>query len=224
MAGRDDDPGLPIKLHPCSNGEFMPPPATPLVRETARRARAQAEDNARRLGCRAAASCARRWARRRRSRCSSACANEAAQDASPGSTAGRHLRHPARRHHRAGRGHGGGWAARSSSWTCRRTSSTTNHDVPNLGVGFPQNACGEQDARDCFTVDKYLDLLFNQSDTNMIVISALPFAGSPLDSEVMIKTIDLADRLCGDQRTLMQGEAHPVGRSARRASSTTWPS
>ena len=53
-----------------------------------------------------------------------------------------------------------------------------NHDVPNLGVAFPQNACGEQDGRDCFTVDKYLDLLFNKSDTNMIVISALPYAGS----------------------------------------------
>ena len=36
---RDDDPGLPIKLGPCSNGEFVPPPPTPLVREAARRAR-----------------------------------------------------------------------------------------------------------------------------------------------------------------------------------------
>jgi predicted TIM-barrel fold metal-dependent hydrolase len=47
MAG---DPGLPIKLHPCSNGEFVPRRASPLVREAVRRARADAEANARRLG------------------------------------------------------------------------------------------------------------------------------------------------------------------------------
>ena len=29
----DEDPGLPIKLNPCSNGEFVPEPPTPLVRE-----------------------------------------------------------------------------------------------------------------------------------------------------------------------------------------------
>ena len=88
MARRDDDPGLPIKLHPCSNGEFVPPPATPVVREAVRRARDQADENARRLG----------WSRRRFLRSSmgaattlaalAACSNEAAQSSSPGSTAG----------------------------------------------------------------------------------------------------------------------------------------
>src|SRR5687767_5142139 len=46
----DEDPGLPIKLDPCSNGEFVAPPASPVVREAIRRARRDAEDNARRLG------------------------------------------------------------------------------------------------------------------------------------------------------------------------------
>ena len=45
-----EDPGLPIKWHPVSNGEFIPPPATPLVREATRRSRAALEDNARRTG------------------------------------------------------------------------------------------------------------------------------------------------------------------------------
>ena len=49
---RDDDryPGLPIKLNPCSNGEFVPLPPSPVVREAVKRAREQAFDNARRVG------------------------------------------------------------------------------------------------------------------------------------------------------------------------------
>ena len=46
----DDDIGLPIKLGPCSNGEFVPPPPTDLTREVARRARIECEENARRTG------------------------------------------------------------------------------------------------------------------------------------------------------------------------------
>lgn len=34
MAQPDPPADLPIKLDPCSNGEFLPPPATPLIRET----------------------------------------------------------------------------------------------------------------------------------------------------------------------------------------------
>src|SRR5215217_5736083 len=43
-------PDLPIKLGPCSNGEFRPPPVSPVVREAARRAHDEAERTARRLG------------------------------------------------------------------------------------------------------------------------------------------------------------------------------
>src|SRR6266498_2812469 len=51
MAGwRDDDPGLPIKFGPCSNGEYEPEPLTPVITETIRRAREECERNARRLG------------------------------------------------------------------------------------------------------------------------------------------------------------------------------
>ena len=46
----DDDPGLPIKWHPVSNGEFVPPPPTPLVREAIRRSQAELDANARRVG------------------------------------------------------------------------------------------------------------------------------------------------------------------------------
>src|SRR5918992_1494068 len=45
----DRDPGLPIKLGPCSNGEYTPPPTSEVVREAVRRARAMCDDNARLL-------------------------------------------------------------------------------------------------------------------------------------------------------------------------------
>ena len=53
---RDDaDPGLPLKLWPCSNGEFLPPATDELRAEAMRRARVAADDHARRHG----------WSRRR---------------------------------------------------------------------------------------------------------------------------------------------------------------
>jgi hypothetical protein len=53
---RDDaDPGLPLKLWPCSNGEFLPPPLDELRAEAMRRARLAADAHARRHG----------WSRRR---------------------------------------------------------------------------------------------------------------------------------------------------------------
>ena len=44
------DPGLPIKLEPCSNGEFMPLPASPLVRRTIETANRVVDDRSKRLG------------------------------------------------------------------------------------------------------------------------------------------------------------------------------
>src|SRR3954452_3306321 len=51
MARRDDvDPGLPIKLDRCSNGEFAPGPPGHVAAGAMRLARAEADDRARRLG------------------------------------------------------------------------------------------------------------------------------------------------------------------------------
>jgi uncharacterized protein len=55
MGRTEDDPGLPLKLWRCSNGEFLPPPLNPVAREAMRRARILSEESARRLG----------WSRRR---------------------------------------------------------------------------------------------------------------------------------------------------------------
>jgi hypothetical protein len=45
-----EDPGLPIKFGPCSNGEFVPPPLSAVEREAIRLAHLACDDNARSVG------------------------------------------------------------------------------------------------------------------------------------------------------------------------------
>ncbi len=205
---QDDDPGLPVKLHPVSNGEFVPPPPTRLEREATRRARAEAAHVADRIG----------MDRRRFLRSSmaaaltfstlSACSREEAENDRPGRPPGGSYDTPPEASTEPD-------AAREALGGEELVFDVQTHfldysaDAPNLGAIFPQANCGEEDPRRCFSIDKYLDLIFNQSDTDAMVISALPFAGSPLNPGVMHKAVELADRLCGSHRTLMQGEAHP---------------
>jgi hypothetical protein len=198
----DDDPGLPIKLGPCSNGEYLPKPPTERTREVARRTRDLAERHARSLGM-----------SRRRFLLSSmgaatmltvlgACSRD--DEGSPG---GSYAVDPeAQRDPDA--------AAESLGvdefvFDVQGHFLDYSHDFTGSAPGFPQSECGEADPKDCYSVDKFLDLIFNKSATNMVVLSALPFAGNPLSPEVMARTIDIADRVCGDTRVLMQGEAHP---------------
>jgi predicted TIM-barrel fold metal-dependent hydrolase len=199
----DDDPGLPIKLGPCSNGEYVPKPPSRFAREVARRTRAAAEQHARAIGM-----------SRRQFLLSSmgaatmltvlgACSNDAEQG-SPGGTFD--VDPEAQRDPRAAQESLGG---DEFVFDVQGHFLEYSHDFAGNAPGFPQSSCGEQDPKDCYSVDKFLDLMFNKSDTNMLVLSALPFAGSPLSPEVMARTIDMADRVCGDHRVLMQGEAHP---------------
>jgi predicted TIM-barrel fold metal-dependent hydrolase len=83
--------------------------------------------------------------------------------------------------------------------------------TPNFGGGFPQNNCGERDSRRCFDLDHFLDLIFLQSDTSAIVLSALPIYGAdnPLTTEAMAETRRIAEQLCGDRRVFLQGQASP---------------
>ena len=50
MPPESDEPGLPIKFGPCSNGEYVPAPLTAVEREAIRRAHRDCEDNAKRAG------------------------------------------------------------------------------------------------------------------------------------------------------------------------------
>ena len=84
-------------------------------------------------------------------------------------------------------------------------------NTSNFGAGFPQNNCGEADARKCFDLDHFLDALFLQSDTSAIILSSLPIYGTanPLTTEAMAETRRIAESLCGDRRVFIQGQAAP---------------
>ena len=206
---RDDaDPGLPVKLHPVSNGEFVPPPSTDLERETAKRARVDASRIAKRLGMDRRRFLLSSMATALTLTTLSACSDEKAKSGSPGKKPGGRYTVPpeATTEPDAARDALGGREFIFDVQTHFLDDTTTSRRTS--GSGSPRTTAARRTHASASPVDKYLDLLFNKSDTDMIVISALPFAGSPLKPEVMRKTIDLADRLCGDHRTLMQGEAH----------------
>ncbi len=197
---RESDPGLPLKLAPASNGEFRPPPMTALVREARRRSRPLLEANARRSGLSrrdfllSAAGTATMLS------VLAACADD------------------------AGEGRGGTFTVPPDATTDpSRAEEVVGGDEFIFDVqghfldyppgstaalpAFPQSGCGE--GYDCYSVETFLDLMFAQSDTSMVVLSAVPFPGDLLSSEVMASAVALADRLCGEGRVLMQGHATP---------------
>lgn len=197
---RDDDPGLPIGLTPASNGEFRPRPMTPLGREVLRRSRLLLDENARRTGVSrrdfllSTAGSATMLA------VLAACSQE------------------------AGEGQGGTFTVPPESTLDPQAADDVLggdefvFDVQGHFLdyapgstqplpAFPQSDCGS--GYDCYSVETFLDLMFAQSDTSVVVLSAVPFPGDLLSSEVMAGAIGLADRLCGEGRVLMQGHATP---------------
>jgi hypothetical protein len=77
-----------------------------------------------------------------------------------------------------------------------------------FGGGFPQSACGDDQ---CFTIDHWIDLVLGSSDTSVAVLSAVPIISddSPLSTAKMEEARQLAERLCGEGRVFLQGEAFP---------------
>jgi hypothetical protein len=86
-----------------------------------------------------------------------------------------------------------------------------NAEGVNFWSLFPQQNCGAEDPRDCFSIEQFLELMFIRSDTSMVVISALPIApqGSPLSIDVMEETRRVVTALCRDERVLIHGQALP---------------
>ena len=212
MAGaHDDDPGLPIKLGPCSNGEFVPPPPTAVVREAVRRARDEAERTARRLAI----------SRRRflHTLSGAAVALTALNACSDEERAGDPT---------TSTGPGGRFTLPPESTTEPAAATTAlageelvldvqghllegGEAARSFGSGFPQAQCGEDDLLGCYTAERFLEEIFLRSDTSMIVLSAIPVAGpdNPLSIDVMERTRALALEICDDERVLMQGQANP---------------
>jgi uncharacterized protein len=199
---RDDEPGLPIKLGACSNGEFAPPATSPSVRRAVLLARRTCDDAARRLG----------MSRRDFLRTSMASAatllalGACSDDEDPSA---------------------GTFAVPPDATTDPEVATSVLGgdgqavvDVQQhlleldgyqgtFGSTFPQAGCGDGPA--CFDTAHWLDLVFERSDTTMVVLSAIPVLGDPdpLSAEVMDAARRAADELCGDGRVLVQGHAQP---------------
>ena len=205
----DDAIGLPIKLGPCSNGEYVPPPATDLTREAARRARAACEANARRTGMSrrdfllsvagaattlsVLAACSRERSAGKDTGGTFTIPDEATTD----TTAAREVL--------------GGDGFVMDVQTHFLEYDEDGGPPSFWGDIFPQSSCGEESSRDCFALGYFLDLVLASSDTSLGVISAVPIVGAdaPLSSRRMQEAIDTADELCGDGRLLMQGHVAP---------------
>ena len=214
MRRDDEDPGLPIKLGPASNGEYLPEPLSPVVTEAIRRAREECDRNARRLGM------------SRREFLLSICASAvtlSALDACTGEAArrppgGRYripapaTTEPEAAHHAIG---GEEFVLDVQGHLLEYDLNPAAHAAGGLGSDFwnrfPQQGCGESDPRVCFDIEHFMSEIFLKSDTNMVVLSALPIApaGSALSPKIMEETRVVAERLCHDERVLLHAQVLP---------------
>jgi predicted TIM-barrel fold metal-dependent hydrolase len=204
-----DDPGLPIKFGPCSNGEFVPAPLSSIEREAIRRARTDSDANARRLGMSRAAFL--------RSLCGAATTLLALQGCTWD----------------ARRLLGGDWgvppeaaleeeAARAvlagEEFVFDVQGHFLEYDLmqrsagqPFFGSVFPQVNCGADDPRACFSREVFLEDFFLRSDTSMVTISALPIApkGSPLSEAIMDDARMTAELVTGWEPVLLHAQVLP---------------
>jgi predicted TIM-barrel fold metal-dependent hydrolase len=214
---QDEDPGLPIEFGPCSNGEYDPEPALPpVLRETVTRARKLCSETADHLGI------------SRREFLLSACGAAATMLVLNACT---------REQHAADTGSTtsapGGYIDVSPSATVEPPAAADELDWDafvfdiqghlleyhlnpvlngqNFYTSFPQQHCGEDDPRVCFSIEHFLDLMFIRSDTKKLVLSALPIfpEGSPQSPEIMDVTRKTQLALCKDERILLHGQALP---------------
>jgi uncharacterized protein len=207
----DPELELPIKLGPCSNGEYDPVPLGTVERETIRRTRLAADDHARRLGL------DRRTFLRSVSGAAlmlltlDACHSESRK--SKGKRAGGQYRIPPESSTEPG-------AARGAIAGEELVFDVQNHFLEydpshqaggGFATAFPQARCGDADPRSCFSIEHYLEEIFLKSDTSMAVISAVPIPGaaSPLSIDQMERARRMFAAVCGDGRLLLHGGVFP---------------
>ena len=210
MPPESDDPGLPIKFGPCSNGEYVPAPLTAVEREAIRRAHGDCEDNAKRVGVTRATFL--------RSVCGAATTLLAIQGCA-GDAARRAL--------------GGAWDVPSEAALDEQAARAVlagnefvfdvqghflEYDLmrragpaPFFGSVFPQVNCGADDPRACFSREVFLEDFFLRSDTSLVTISALPIApkGSPLSEAIMDDARHTAELVTGWKPVLLHAQVLP---------------
>ncbi len=217
-SAHDDDLRLPIDLRPVSNGEYDPRALAPVAREAVRRARERCLATANRLA----------MPRRRflRSLCAAsitllaldACTREAHRAGSPTAEptaepgGGYEIPPEAAAEPEAAEKALGG-----DEFIMDVQGHLLEYELNPIAHGqdfyasFPQQDCGEDDPRVCFSIEHFLEAFFIRSDTNVVVLSALPIypEGSPLSPEIMFETRRIVEGLCRDERVLLHAQVLP---------------
>ncbi|MGH9040985.1 MAG: amidohydrolase family protein, partial [Acidimicrobiia bacterium] len=197
-------------LEPASNDEFIAPPATPVAAEATRRAYAEA----RRLGLTRREFLRSTFGTALALSALVACNREERTANRSGSGAGGDFDLP----DEAGSDPDAAGEALAPD-AGEVVIDVQNHflDPDTLGFGrnFPQANCGAE-ARMCFTIDRWAELVLGSSDTAVAVLSAIPVLDSdnPMSIAKMEDARRRADILCGADegrasRVLLQGEAYP---------------
>jgi hypothetical protein len=208
-----NDEQLPIKYGPVSNGEFLPVPHGPFLREVIRRTHLAVDDNARRIGMSRRAFLTSATGATTALFVLNACSSDKAKS--------------------DGKAPGGTFDVTSTSmldgdeardrlggdeFIFDVQTHYVNYDqAPELGEWtgiFPGRNCaaGQKsgDTKDCFTADAYFREVFVRADTSMAILSALPTPGQTgLSPDDMSYAIDVATRIGCDGRVLMHGGAYP---------------
>jgi predicted TIM-barrel fold metal-dependent hydrolase len=214
MACQEEDPGLPIKLGPCSNAEYDPEPLPPVLRETIRRVRLASDMHARRLGLTRRDFLLSTMGAAAMLITLDACTTDrmrAVQGRNPG---GRYEVPP-----EAAEDPGAAEeAVGGEEFIFDVQGHLLEYDIdpatryePFWGDGFPQADCGEDDPRACFSMEHFMQEFFVRSDTNMVALAGLPIAprGSPLSPKIMDETRRVAEGLCQDDRVVLHALALP---------------
>lgn len=166
---------LPILLDPASSDEYRPLPLSDLVKEARRRAWDQAGDNARRVGMTRRDFLLTSMGTATVLLALNACGKEeaASRGAQPGGTFD---------------------VPREAGVDEEAANAVLDSDLPVIdaqahfldfdlskplpdtffGQDFPQANCGAEDPRVCFGIDRFVDTLYNRSETAAAVLSAIP--------------------------------------------------
>ena len=211
----DQDPGLPITFGPCSNGEYDPEPRLPpVLRETVQRSKHECERNARRLGMSRREFLLSAMGAATTLFVLDACTKEALRARSPGATPGGSYTIPPEATTETPAAH---QTVGGNEFIFDIQGHLLEYDLNPVLNGrdfwqpFPQQNCGENDPRVCFSIDQFMELMFIRSDTSALVLSALPIfpKGSPLSPQIMNETRLIAEGLCQDERVLLHAQALP---------------
>jgi predicted TIM-barrel fold metal-dependent hydrolase len=200
-----NEPRLPIKLEPTSNGEYTPPPLEPRVQHVRRQAMQTAADSARRLGLsrrdflRTSAGSATVLLAMNQLSCGGGSYHvpkSAALDPAEASSvlSGDEFIFDVQTHH----------VDAARKWW---EATPPEQNMAGFLKTTPQAGCGGDFYLKCFDSDHYLKEVFLDSDTDMAVVSALWGTPdqNPLLPEEAVKTRERFEKMEGAPRLMLHG-------------------